>query len=322
MKKLNLYAENPFKGIRVARSRFALFVLILIQRLTQSGVAAYNTIIAETTALYNLVFGLISQRDIDLTEQMTETKAVKQIRALFKEKMDDIEAAVRFHFKKKSLVYNEFFQQGGITDYKTAPLSSIFIKMTLIVYLVDKYKTTLGQPLLDEITQIKDDFETERNTQLGLIGSVKSVIPDYAAKKELMITQLHKNVLVIMIENINNTAVMPTFFEEQLIRFKHHKKDDENDEAYTLHLGKDSREIADISYSVDDTLVLNNTGLVPLSYFFAESADEVAPEHPSILAVDEEIEIKAVVAGAPQKRFLIFLNPSTTEEGDVEIFLM
>ena len=322
MKNLDLYAKNPFKGIRVARSRFALFVLTLIQRLTEAGVAAYSTIIAETTALYNQIFGLITQRELDLVQQMAETNAVKLIREAFKAKMDDIEAAVRFHYKRKSLIYDEFFKHGGISDFKTAPLYSIFVKMTSIVSLVDKYKSTLGQPLLDEITQIKNDFETERNTQLGLIGSVKSVIPNYEDKKALMITQLHKDVLVIMVENIEHTDVMPKFFDEQLIRFKHHNNGEENNTPYTLHLGTEAREVADISYSVDDTIVLNNTGLVALPYFFAESADEEAPEHPDILALDEEIEIKAVVAGAPQKRFLIFLNPSTTEEGYVEIFLM
>ena len=51
------------------------------------------------------------------------------------------------------------------------------------------------------------------------------------------------------------------------------------------------------------------------------AADEDPPAEPFALAIDEEAEVKAKTIGSPEKKFLIFINPSATDDGEVEIML-
>jgi len=295
--------------VKVGRSLFAQFILILINRLVATGLAIYAPIILELKTLYNSMFGVIAQNEKDLADQMSETDAVKKIRKNFAEVVDKVQSAVRFKFKKNSTEDKKFFPH-GVTPYKTAPLDKFLIKIELLESLTSDYVADLGAPLLAEVTAVKTDFIAERDSQLQFIGKVKSIIPNYAQKQEAMIKLTYKAMLTILLQNVDNPEVMLTFFEEHLIYPKKYT-------PYDLSLAPQSREVADIKYNSNDTIILAHIIGGDLLYFFGLTPDEDAPENPSKLLIDEEIEIKGDTIPADRK-YLIFINPNDVE-GKVQI---
>lgn len=309
MRHLESYTKYPFEGVRVGRSLFAQFILILIDRLVASGDAAYNAIILELKTAYNIMFGVISQNQQDLADQMAETVAVQEIRKNFNTVVDKVQSAVRYKFGKGSTEDEKFFPH-GVTPYKKAPLHDFLIKIELLESLVDEYVADLGAPLLAEVTAVKTEFIAERDLQLQAIGKVKSIIPDYAQKQDEMIVLSYKAMLTILLQNVNNPEVMLTFFDEHLIYPKDYN-------PYDLKLAPGKREAADITYTSTDTIIMTHISGKDLYYFFAVTIDEVAPDNPSKLVADEEIEIDCSTIPA-EKKFLIFLNPNDVE-GEVQI---
>ncbi len=309
MRKLEGYTKYPFEGVRVGRSIFAQFILILIDRLVATGLAVYNPIILEIRTAYNLMFGVISQNMQDLSDQMSETGAVKQIRKNWGIVVDKVQTDVRYKFGKNSSEDKKFFPH-GISPYKKAPLSDFLIKIELLEKYCTEYVADLGAPLLAEVTAIKTEFITERDSQLQLIGKVKSIIPNYAQKQDNMIKLTYKAMLTILLQNVDNPRVMLTFFDEQLIYPK-------NFEPYELDLAPQSREVADIKFKSNNTIILAHIMGGDFLYFFATTPNEEVPENPSKLVVDEEVEIKCSSMPA-DKKYLILLNRNDSE-GKVQI---
>jgi len=309
MRRLEGYTKYPFEGVRVGRSLFAQFILILINRLIATALVVYNPIILELKTLYNSMFGAISQNQQDLADQVSETGAVKQIRKNFAEVVDKVQSAVRFKFKKNSTEDKKFFPH-GVTPYKEAPLSNFLIKIELLEKYCTEYVADLGAPLLAEVTDVKTDFIAERDSQLQFIGKVKSIIPNYAEKQESMIKLTYKAMLTILLQNVDNPEVMLTFFDEHLIYPK-------NFVPYDLDLAPQSRAVADIKWKSTNTIILAHIEGGVLLYFFGVTPDEEAPENPSKLVLDQEIEIKGDTIPV-DKKYLIFLNQNDTK-GVVQI---
>jgi hypothetical protein len=168
----------------------------------------------------------------------------------------------------------------------------------------------LGAPLLAEVTAIKNQYISERDNQLQYIGKVKSIIPHYEQKKEDMIELTYKAMLTILLQNVKHPEVMLTFFDEHLIYPK-------NFEPYELVLGPQKREIAKIKFNPVNTIMIAHIEGKELFYFFAATPNEAAPENPSKLIADEEVEINCNTIPVG-KKYLIFLNPNDTE-GKVQI---
>ena len=116
--------------------------------------------------------------------------------------------------------------------------------------------------------------------------------------------------LTILLQNVDNPRVMLTFFDEQLIYPK-------NFEPYELDLAPQSREVADIKFKSNNTIILAHIMGGDFLYFFATTPNEEVPENPSKLVVDEEVEIKCSSMPA-DKKYLILLNRNDSE-GKVQI---
>jgi hypothetical protein len=320
MRKLAGYSKIPFEGTPVGRTKFALFVLTLIDRLVGSGVAAYAAVILELKAQYALMFGEIEQNKENLNTQITETKAVKEIKKQFADLVDKVDGAVRFIFGKDTDQYEEFFPH-GITPFKIATLPNTQIVMEEMIALCSKYSSDLGPDLKASAIASRDAFVAERDKQLQYIGIVKSIIPGYKDKKAKMMKLLYKAMLIILQENIDTPDAMTTFFDEALIWPKRKKKDDTEDaEPYSLTIDEGKTEVADISFDVDDTIVISLVEGESAQYYFAETEDEAPPATPENLVLDEEHEIQALSIGAPAKKFLKFINNGTVP-ATVEVFL-
>jgi hypothetical protein len=319
MKHALNYASYPTTGIEVGREVFANYINRHINRLIAANNPAYATIIAETKLHYDGMFGVISLREQNYNERIALTKNVKTIKKEFNSQIDLLEEAVAYKCRKNSAIYNEFFNH-GVSPYKTATLAETVVQMELAESLATKYAVEIGNTFVQDLKTIRLKFEAEINSQQQTAGEVSSVIPDYNAKRQLIDKQLLKNICVIIIENLDNPQTVETFFDEHLIFPKVKKAEDSL--AYILKIPALSKEVADISYSPDDTLLLTNNGTKSIFFYSAATADASEPTTLTEILPGDQMEITAIQLGAPANKFLIFVNKDATEEAEVEIALV
>ena len=265
------------------------------------------------------MFGVISMREQNFNERVSLTQNVKNIKKEFNAKIDEFEEVIVYKYHKNSTVYNEIFPH-GVTPFKIAPLSETIIKMNLAESLAAKYDSVITDAYVIAFKAIRVKFEAEASSQGMANGEVKNVIPDFKVKRREMDKQLLKNVCSIILQNLDNPTAVESFFDDYLIFPKKTKKED--DTAYTLTLSPYSNKAADISFSVDDSLLLTNTSTIPLYYYGAATADAAVPTTLKEILPDEEVEVTAVSLGAPANKFLLFLNKDSQIEGEVEIVLI
>ena len=313
------YATYPTTGIKVGREVYADYVKRHINHLKSANRPAFATIISETEVLYNDLFGVITLREQNYNQRISLTQNVKTIRNEFNKGIDELEEVVIYKFHKNSAVYNEFFNN-GITYYKKANLSEILVRMQLAESLAIKYEADIGNTYAKGLKAIRIKFETEINAQQIAAGEVSNVIPDYEAKRLAMDKQLLKNVCVIIIEHIDSPWTVATYFDEYMIFPK--VKKEVNTQGYLLDIPVLSKKVADISFSVDDSLLINNNGIGKLYCYSAATADAAEPANMIEIQPDDQIEISALSLGAPANKFLIFVNKDANNQAQAEIILL
>lgn len=141
------------------------------------------------------------------------------------------------------------------------------------------------------------------------------------AKRTALGTEMYS----ILGKLISKYAAKPTmighYFPLSLLRTPG-KQQANGDEAYTLTVAAGTTVVADISFSPDDTLLIANTGDVPVYYYGAATATQPAPANAAVISAGDEAEVTAVSLGAPANRFLLLVNKDVAADGEVEITLI
>ena len=313
------YATYPTSGIKVGRDVYVDYIKRHINHLKAAGNAAYAQIISETEAIFNPMFDMISLREQNFNERVSLTQSVQTFKKQFNKLIDELEEVVVYKFHKNSAVYHEFFKD-GITYYKKANLSEILLRMELAESLALKYKAEIGETYATGLKEVRLQLETEINSQQIAAGEVSNAIPGYELLRLAMDKQLLKNVCVILIENLDNPWVVSTFFDEYLIFPKVKKEVD--GQGYILDIPAAGKQVADISFSVDDSLLISNNGNGILYCYAAATADAAEPANMLEIQPADQIEISALSLGAPANKFLIFVNKDTTQAAQAEIVLL
>ena len=313
------YATYPTSGIKVGREVYADYIKRHINHLKAAGNAAYTQIINETETLYTQMFDMISLREQNFNERISLTQNVQAIKKEFNKLIDELFEVVVFKFHKNSAVFNEFFPH-GVSPFKTAPLSEILVKMELAESLALKYKAEIGETYAIGLKDVRVQLETEINSQQIASGEVSNAIPGYELLRLAMDKQLLKNVCVILIENLDNPWVVSTYFDEYLIFPKVKKEVD--GQGYILDIPAAGKQVADISFSVDDSLLISNNGNGILYCYAAATADAAEPANMLEIQPADQIEISALSLGAPANKFLIFVNKDTIQAAQAEIVLL
>jgi hypothetical protein len=131
---------------------------------------------------------------------------------------------------------------------------------------------------------------------------------------------LFLNMLQLTAIFVKTPEVVGNYFDLKLIRNPKKQNDDSN--SYILPLPANSKRTANISFSIDDKLLLINNGTKSIYFYAAATADAPTPDNLTEIAAGEELEVTAATLGAPTNKFLIFVNTDLTEDGEVEIVLV
>ncbi len=259
---------------------------------------------------------------VNLAQQGSETMTVDNYIQQFKDSIKTLEPKVMVQFPKDSVEYHEFFPQGK-TAYSRITKGNIDNLFATVLAACEHHKGKLGQALKDEFATLQSNYVAARNKQLEKKGSTSSTRSAWDDNLDAIKDLAFHNLLVIADNYRGQPEKIRLYFDQSIITLDKHKQAaDSTAQAYTLTVPASATAVANINFALGDTLLVTNTGDVPLYYYGASSAAQATPPNPTEIADGDEAEITAASLGAPANKYLLFVNNDKDLEGKVEIMMM
>lgn len=324
MKRLEAYAISPFNNYRVGRDKIVDFFNDHKNRLTQA--VADGAPFAELLEPFSAALGRLADSKtgtaVNLAQQGSETMTVDNIKETFKNEITKLEPLVLIQFPKDSVEYHEFFPQGK-SAYNHITNANIENLFAVVVSACGNHSDKIGEDPEHTFIALRDAYRTARDRQQQKKESTGSTRSAWDDNLEIVSNLAFHNLLVIATNYKNQPEKLRMYFDVSIATpDKHTNIDGDSTEPYSLVIPAADIAIANISFSVDDTLLITNTGSAPLYYYGAASIDQPLPVAPFELAVDDEAEVTAASLGAPSNKFLLFKNRDEFIEGEVEIVML
>ena len=314
------YLINPFLVQRLTNK-----MLLEIGKSLKAALAGENAggaNIGAMLATFLVVFVPYETEYVSLAQSkgtsVGETERFNQQLTMLPEKLRHWEYIIRGVFDEKTPEYLIFFPGGRSKIYRGS-LTSQFTKLQVLSNQLAKY------PALAVVHTEVDAYCT------SLLALQGNKVGTYTANDETSLSLEEKRIALgvemysILGKLISKFAADPTkvehYFPLNLLRSSV-KQPANGDEAYTLTIAAGTTEVADISFSPDDTLLISNTGDVPVYYYGAVTATQPAPATAILIAAGDEAEVTAASLGAPANRFLLLVNKDADTDGEVEITLI
>ena len=324
MKKLESFAVSPFKGYEVGRDKIVDFFSDHNNRLIQAVAdgAPFADLLTEFTPALGRLADSKTGTAVNLAQQGSETMTVDNIMETFKDEVTKLEPIVLVQFPKDSVEYHEFFPQGKriYSRLTKANMENLF---AIIISACDNHSDKIGEDHLHVFTALRDAYKAARDRQQQKKESTSSTRSAWDDNLEIVSNLAFHNLLMIADNYKNQPEKLRLLFDVSIATpDKHTNDDDDSTEPYTLVIPAADIAVANISFSVDDTLLLTNSGSTSLYYYGAASVDQPLPVTPFELEVDDEVEVTAASLGAPANKFLLFKNRDEFSEGEVEIVMV
>jgi hypothetical protein len=324
MRNISNYFVWPFDYIPVGRPQTLRFFEDHDGRLAQAVTDGepFAAQVAPTHTAFEKLRDSLGATEATFAEQQGATITVDDMIDEFKTAVVDGEITVLGKFKKTSAQYQRFYPH-GLTQYSNTNKGTATTLMIQYKKAAFDYKADLGQPFSDQFELIYTNYLAVRNGQILLKESTSAKRSDWDVNLDAMKDQAFDNILAIARANRGKPQVARRYFTQSILRGRKIKKSDGTEvEAYKLTVPKAGRAVADISFSVDDTLLLYISGQVGLRYFGAATPDAEMPVESPMVPSDDEVEVTALALGAPDNKYLIFVNEDPNIDGDVEITLL
>jgi hypothetical protein len=324
MRNLEAYAVSPFNTYRVGRDKIVDFFSDHNNRLIQAVAdgAPFADLLTEFTPALGRLADSKTSTAVNLAQQGSETMTVDNIMDSFKNEITKLEPIVLIQFPKDSVEYHEFFPQGK-TAYHRITKANIGNLFATIISACDNHSDKIGEDPLHVFTALRDAYVAARNRQQQRKESTGSTRSAWDDNLEIVSNLAFHNLLMIADNYKNQPEKLRLFFDVSIATPDKHVNDDgETTEPYSLIIPAGGIAVANISFSVDDTLLLTNESNIALSYWGAAAVDQQPPVTPFELEADSETEVTAATLGAPANKYLLFKNNDEFEDGEVEIVML
>ncbi len=315
--KFENLAENPLDGIMVSASRRYQYTDIHIARLTVNNPGSiYDSLIADTRAKLDAYRGNLTDSKMKEAIRIASTKEIDDTSELFIDTVKRLEGLVKSVYPRGVPVYKQFFPY-GLTEFHWSGKKKRLLLMNFIIKACqnnnDKIDTT---SLLEIFTDVRDRFSDAFAVQQQANGII---VTGRSAKQVLwndLKKQLYKNMLTILLNNLDYPRTMLSYFEPQLLRYHSHKANAKPSKIVLI--APLTTIVANLDFKATDIILIINHGTIPLYFYAAMTANQEAPPTLLIVPSGEEIEIKGSALGAPGNKFLLIMNKDEKEEGEVE----
>lgn len=307
MINLNAIFKNHFDTREISDDNMRKFSETNLDRMISNNPGGiYDTLITNTTTVYNDYFGAITDEDVKAAIKEGSTIAMNNAMEEFKLTVSQKEGIIRGTYGKDSPTYQEFFPH-GLTEYSKASLENVPTLMSRMVTSATTHQADLGVDFVTLFTTLESTFTTARTAQLTLIGEVAGKKDATATMRDAVEVQLMTNVLTIALNNIGNIEAVNNYFDQSFIRRKEQK-------TYSGDVaGGSTVNIAERTFEESDDIVLKNTGDVALVFCLAPSAGDACISGVTLNA-GEDITVTASELGNTAANH--FLNVTNNEGSD------
>ncbi|NVN96044.1 MAG: hypothetical protein HXX18_12250 [Bacteroidetes bacterium] len=128
---------------------------------------------------------------------------------------------------------------------------------------------------------------------------------------------LYYNMLMLTAHFIDNPIEVEDYFDMTLLRT--HEKEITEEESLLVSIPPATSKDSGFSIAETGKYLIMSRSNFSLQFYGASTASELPKTRPRELVPGEEVEVSGAELGAPANRFLIFVNPSITATGEVEI---
>jgi hypothetical protein len=319
---LDHFIRNQFENITASIDRRELFFSGHLNSMIGNNLnGALNPIIEESNVVHQMWLDKVFHRKYVTGEGKGSTIVINNLIDEILPVIRNLETTCILKFKKKSATYTEGFPS-GLSEYTRANRSQFRSLINRLLLFSQKYETELGHDFFVKFKDFGIRWDKETTIHDSIKQDIKETSPDFEAIWKVVATQLYKNALTILLASLNNRKVITSYYDFSIINPRHHATDDATDATYKLLIPALTSKAAEISFSVDDTLLVINNGEKSIFYYGAATADEQAKTALIEIPAGDEAEVTAVSLGAPTNKFIIFVNKDVTAEGEVEIALI
>ena len=254
-------------------------------------------------------------------ENISSTQKVNELKQELIDDVNELEALTNYKFKKNSPKYHEMFVD-GLTEFNRASFDEIPSLIKRCRNFTEKYVADLGNDIMVKFKEFELKWEADTAEKKSFRQDGSKLKPDFEALWAKLSLQMQRNCYTILLACPEEPQRLLTYFDFSIVNHRHHKAEDTATNSYNLNIAPASSKAADISFSVDDSLLIINNGDVPLYYYAAAAADAPQPVQLAEIAAGDEAEVTALQLGAPANKFLILVNKNATTEAEAEIALI
>lgn len=323
MIQFEILFKNHLDNKNVSDDSMNRFAQDSIQRLTANNTGGiYTPLLAPSNLAYTNFFNAINTQAHSQSVQEGSTVSVDQYKQEFIDLVAMKEGIIRGTWGKDSAIYQEFFPR-GMDEYHQATKGNVQTLMTRFNQAISDHRAELPAGFDLPFTTLKTNYEAARTLQLSRIGTTDGNRLATATLRNVLETQLMKNLLTIALNNIGNPDAVNVYFDQSIVR-RPVRKPEEEQEVEPLSgavAAKSSATIMHGGFDANTSFTLVNSGSTVLQFYTANMPEDPVPGSMLELQPGEEVDTYASELGAEENLFLMVFNPDEANAGSYEVMI-
>ncbi len=317
---LNLlnFVKNHFNTDKISNDRFKRFAQDHLSRLNANNtMGLYNQLIAQTTPLYDAFISSLQTEASGLALQQSRTRSVDNIIEEFKRAIRQKEGIIRGTFGVDSPEYQEFFPN-GITLYTESTKSNIEIVMQQFIDALAFRQADLGNTLLQQFINLKDNYNTARQTQLQQMSRTDMLNTGRNSARAALEVQLSLNILEISKVCFGNSDLFLDFFDQSVLELSTSTNDGVIQDTVAPN---ETKNIESEGIEPQTKIKIKNVGTTEL--YFEVVQDMLTPASNYVtVQPNVSLTLEARDMGGILNRCLNVTNPNPAVLGKYEVLLL
>ena len=270
----------------------------------------YDALIAALTQLFDEYRAAIDERNLNQALQESMTKTVDKIISDFKRQISRKEYIILDIWDIKSPEYKEFYPR-GLDEYSRATKGNTESLMTRFIATCELHTDDLPEGFAEKFIALQSSYISNREEQLRLIGATDGNRLNVAEKREAVVKQVTKNLLLIAVDFLDKPRMVKVYFDQSIVRRPEKKKSAKQaPEVFSEAVPPETKAvIIHGGFDAGTSFHIVNTGSVNLKFYTANMPDESVPGNALELAPGEEDDVLGSQLGADSNLFLMAYNP-------------
>ncbi len=232
------FFKNPVEASKIGAGKFGNFAdthisnlktLIPADGATLFGIPVkdiLNTLIIESESSYDEWASSLSDKSTN--KSMREGKTINLDDSL--ENLRDLVSrkagVIADKFPRGTPVYEELYP-GGVSEYKRVSKENAANIFGRFIKVLGLHKNVLGEDIFNEVNDSYNLFTTAKDEQSSSKSQVTDKIGLYQEKRRQLSVQLFKNLLTLLLINLEQPEKAAKYFDESMLAVKNSKTEEQ-----------------------------------------------------------------------------------------------